>query len=131
MDDMSVDAKMDKAYGGDQLKTVMKFDRFFMYGMDNMGGRNNSAPECKPNATDPCKKESGKSCCAHVVMTEGNGEQMSVYRCMNERVVDMAFNFQIDGMSLAMSCSKSKSSASYITGVIMASIAAIGSMAFF
>jgi len=35
----------------------MKFDKYFLYGIDNMGGSGNGAPECgmsNPNE-DPCK----------------------------------------------------------------------------
>lgn len=119
----------DKKWGGDQLTSIMKFDKYFMYGMDNMGGKGNSAPECKIGAKDPCKKESGKSCCAHVIMTEGNGEQTSFYRCMNEKVVDAQFSVEIDGMKMSMACSESSST--YVTSAIMASLAALASMTVF
>lgn len=91
------------------MTSEMKFDKYFLYGIDNMGGQGNGAPEtCSGGQDDPCKNlvGSGKSCCAHVVMTDrGSGTQQSMYRCMNERIVDMSFSIEIDGMSLAMGCS--------------------------
>lgn len=74
--DITIKEEKGKA-GGDQLTSKMKFDKYFMYGVDNMGGKGNGAPECGPgHKHDACKEltKSDKSCCAHVVMTEGNGE---------------------------------------------------------
>lgn len=123
----------DKKHGGMELTTMMKFDRYFMYGIDNVGGKNNSAPECGPGMKDDVCKEltkSDKSCCTHVVMTDGgNGEQTSFYRCMNERIVDAKFAFEIDGMKMSMACSKSGST--YVASAIVASLAALVSMATF
>jgi len=81
---------------------------------------------------DPCKElvGSSKSCCAHIVMTDrGSGTQQSMYRCMNERIVDMSFSMEIDGMSLAMGCSNSN--AKYLAGAAVASIATIASFTLF
>lgn len=104
----------------------MKFDKYYMYGIDNMGGKGNGAPGCGPGI-DECSKlvNSKESCCAHVLMTdEGNGEQTSMYRCMNQRIVDGAsFSVNINGMQVAMQCSKS--GASYFAKAAAASAAAL------
>ena len=116
------------------MTSEMKFDKYFLYGIDNMGGQGNGAPEtCSGGQDDPCKNlvGSGKSCCAHVVMTDrGSGTQQSMYRCMNERIVDMSFSIEIDGMSLAMGCSD-KSYAKYIASAAVASFATIASLTLF
>lgn len=66
----------------------MKFDKYFMHGIDSLGTTDNSAPDCGPSTadgSDPCMEEFGNSCCTHVVMTdEGQGTQTSFYRCMNQ-----------------------------------------------
>ena len=112
---------------------MMKFDQYYLYGMDNIDGKNNSAPHCGPgHVKDACKKtlNSKKSCCAHVVMTDQNsGDQTSFYRCMNEKIVDISFTMEIDGMKTSMMCSES--SATKVVGAIMASLAALISIAIF
>ena len=59
---------------------------------------------------------------------EGSGKQTSFYRCMNEKVVDMSFSVEIDGMSMAMGCSSGSSSAKYLAGTVLASVATMMTM---
>jgi len=48
--------KKDK-YDNDQLTTEIKFDKYFMYGIDNMGGNSDDMPPCGPGAKmDACQK---------------------------------------------------------------------------
>ena len=105
----------------------MKFDRFFMYGMDNLDSKGNNAPKCGPKYTD-CRRITGgsESCCVHAVLTDtGNGRQQSMYRCMNMKVVDhTGFDISIDGMKVAMSCLDG-SNAVYLASATLASVASI------
>ena len=125
-----------EAMGGTQLTSEAKFDKYFMYGIDNMDSTGNNAPPCGPGfdpMNDPCKAIVGEedTCCTHVVMTDrDSGTQQSFYRCMNEKIVDMSFSVEIDGMSMAMGCSSQSSSAKYIATAAMASIAALASTLF-
>ena len=58
-------------YGGQQLTTEMKFDKYFLYSIDNIGGSSNGAPPCGSDAgIDHCTESShgGETCCTHVIM---------------------------------------------------------------
>lgn len=121
---------MDKAYGGDQVTSQVKFDEYFAYGIDNVGGEGNNAPPCGPGDEQVCQElvyqqgGSHKSCCAHVVMTDGKaGEQMSFYRCMNEQVVDVNMNVQFGDMDVSMWCPASGST--YLGSAILASLVSL------
>lgn len=66
--------------GAQQTTSVTKFDDYFMYGIDQMGGDASSMPQCGPSTTgedDMCRTMYGEeSCCTRVVMTDqGSGEQ--------------------------------------------------------
>lgn len=59
------------------MTTEMKFDNYFMYAIDNMGGQGNGAPPCGPMDGNFCAEYTNgeANCCTHVVMTdEGSGE---------------------------------------------------------
>jgi len=123
-------------HDGMQISSEMKFDKFFLYGMDNIDGKGNSAPGCGPSngGKDACKEITGSenTCCTHVVMTDqGNGKQTSFYRCMNEKILDMSFQVEIDGMMMSMGCSDGYSSAKYIAGSVIASVATLAAMTLF
>ena len=60
-----------------------------------------------------------------------SGEQQSFYRCMNENVMDMSFHVEINGMSMAMGCSGDASSAKYLAGTVVASMATLAAMTLF
>lgn len=109
----------------------MKFDKYFMYGVDSMGGEGNSAPQCGPGMPNGAQCRGGsygqKSCCAHVVMMEGGGRETSFYRCLNQKVVDASFSMEIDGMKMSMGCMDNGST--YVGGAILASLGALFSMA--
>lgn len=100
-DDYSVSIKMED----DTLMTEMKFDEYFMYGIDHMG-EEGATPPCGPDAEyDMCKEKvfSQDTCCSHVVMMDDDGNQKnSFYRCMNQNVVDASFSISIDGMKMSM-----------------------------
>lgn len=51
-DGYNVKIKQGKANGGDKLTSEMKFDNYFMYGVDEMGTKGNSAPSCQPGKMD-------------------------------------------------------------------------------
>jgi len=128
MDGMEIEVTQEKAYGGDQLTSMMKFDEYFMYGIDNLGGDGNNAPPCGPGVESQCME--GKSCCSHVLMTDNySGEQTSFYRCMNMMVVDASITMSIDDMQVSMSCMDSGST--YMASAIMASLAALVSVTIF
>lgn len=95
-DGYDVKINQGKYNGGDKLTSEMKFDKYFMYGIDSMGARGNNAPECGPGMANGAQCRGGsngqKSCCAHVVMNEGDGRETSIYRCMNQQVVDASFS---------------------------------------
>jgi len=83
-DDYEIKVKANEDNGG-SMTTEVKFDRFYMYGMDSMGGKD-QAPVCGTGKNEECEKLTGskKNCCAKVVMTDQEkGEQSSMYRCMN------------------------------------------------
>lgn len=64
-------------FGNDQMTTEMKFDKYFMYGIDNMGGNSQDMPPCGPGVKrDACKRSvnSKETCCAHVA-TVDNGRE--------------------------------------------------------
>lgn len=132
-DGYEISMSQDKKWDGDQLISVMKFDRYFMYGIDNMGATGNGAPDCgsgqkgsgeqKNSCNDLVK--SHNSCCAHVVLHEGSGRQTSFYRCMNQKVVDASFSMEMDGIKMSMQCNQSGASKTYITSAIVASIMAL------
>lgn len=78
----------------------MKFDKYFMYSIDNMGGNTNEMPACGPSAKMyECQKtvNSRETCCAQVVTMADGEEQQAFYRCMNQKVVDASFAIEIDG----------------------------------
>jgi hypothetical protein len=89
-DGYDVRATYGEEHDGMMVSTEMKFDQYFMYSMDNIDAKGNSAPACGPSTQggrDPCKEITGSenTCCTHVVMTDqGSGKQNSFYRCMNE-----------------------------------------------
>lgn len=57
MDGVNIDAKMSEPkFGGDQLTTEMKFDKYMLYGVDNVGGKGNGAPPCGPGDGNECNK---------------------------------------------------------------------------
>ena len=136
---MEVNMDMSNGY---QQETTMKFDNYFMYGMDYVGGEGQHGydmPPCGPDAKyDLCKEKvmSQETCCAHIV---GMGEmfmersgQTSFYRCMNQRVVDASFSFEIDGMKMSMSCTDNSTGSAYFTSsAILAAIIAMISLASF
>jgi hypothetical protein len=110
----------------------MKFDKYMLYGTDNMGGRGNGAPRCGPGDGNACMDLQGsrKACCAHVVMTDGgSGEQMSMYRCINENIMDMSYAMEIDGMMVSMKCSESSSV--YMNATIMSVLLSLITLALF
>jgi len=134
--DYNITGTFDDQYEGTQISSEMKFDKFFLYGMDNIDAKDNSAPGCGPSngGKDPCKDITGSenTCCTHVVMTDqGNGKQTSFYRCMNEKILDMSFQVEIDGMMMAMGCSDGYSTAKYIAGSLIASTATLAAMTLF
>ena len=134
--DYDITGTLEDQHDGMQISSEMKFDKFFLYGMDNIDAKNNSAPGCGPSngGRDPCKDITGSenTCCTHVVMTDqGNGKQTSFYRCMNEKILDMSFQVEIDGMMMAMGCSDGYSSAKYIAGSVIASVATLAAMTLF
>ena len=133
-DGYEMNAKFGEIDNGQALITETKFDQYYMYSMDQMDSDGNSAPNCGPSALqgeDECKQMAGggDSCCTHVVMTDrGSGKQQSFYRCMNQKVVDMSFHVEIDGMSMAMGCAGGASSAKYLAGTAVASMATLAAM---
>lgn len=56
------------------LETEMKFDKYYMYGMDTNEGK---TPECNTGKSEECEKITGSKeyCCAKVVMTDEKGGQ--------------------------------------------------------
>jgi len=131
-----VEVKTDTSDGYKQ-ETTTKFDDYYMYSMDYMGEGKYDGPECGPNAKhDTCKEKVGgdKYCCAQVSMKDSmvmENAGSSFYRCMNEKIVDASFSFEIDGMKMSMHCMDKGSAASYFTGsavlaTIVAMIALIG-----
>ena len=69
MDGMEFEMEQSEAYGGDQLTTEMKFDQYFMNGLDNLNAKGNNAPPCGPGET-ACSDMFEQSCCTHVIMTD-------------------------------------------------------------
>ena len=58
----------------------------------------------------------------------------SFYRCMNKKVVDASFSFEIDGMKMTMSCTGDNkgSAAAYFTGsAILATLVSLITLASF
>lgn len=47
-DDIEVDVTYGEQHDGTMISTMAKFDQYFMYSMDNIDARDNSAPECGP-----------------------------------------------------------------------------------
>lgn len=123
-DGYSVDVTMDNSNGYKQT-TTMKFDNYFMYGIDYMGEPGYEMPPCGPGAeNDLCKEKSNsaETCCARVssdLLVEG---EQSFYRCMNRMLVDASFAIEIDGMKMSMACTgddKKESAATYVTGAAL------------
>jgi hypothetical protein len=114
--------------GGDQITTNVEMDDMKMYGVTNMGGKGNGAPKCGPNDGDSCAKRFGpKSCCAHVLMTDDkNGEQTSMYQCMNQQIVDASFSVSMNNMQINMKCTQ----AMHIVAGFIASAAIMASALF-
>lgn len=115
---------------GYQQETTTKFDDYFMYSMDYMGEGNYNGPECGPDAKhDMCKEKVGgdEYCCTQVSMQDSmimENSGSNFYRCMNQKIVDASFSFEIDGMKMSMKCMGS--AASYFTGsAVLASIVAM------
>lgn len=130
--DVSVQQGKDK-YGNDQITSETKFDQYFMYSIDNMGGNSDEMPPCGPQADyDKCKDLAGSenTCCTQVVMRDEIMEY-SFYRCMNQMVVDASFSVEIDGMKMSMGCTEGSSGAAYFTSAILSSIAALITMSIF
>ena len=51
MDDYDIKVKTSEGKnGGSEMTTEMKFDNYYMYGIDSMGGKGNSAPICGPGS---------------------------------------------------------------------------------
>lgn len=125
-----VEVKTETSDNGYKQETTTKFDNYFMYSMDYMGEAPYDGPECGPHAkTDACKdKVDGEQyCCTHVTMQDSmvmENAGSSFYRCMNQKMVDASFSFEIDGMKMSMQCMGS--AASYLTGsAVLASIVAM------
>ena len=101
--------------GNNIITSEMKFDKYFLFGIDNMGGQANNTPPCGPNIEyDSCKDSvnSDETCCTHITFWDQDKEdQYSFYRCMNQKVVDASFSVEIDGVKMSMSCSGMESSA--------------------
>lgn len=136
-DNYSMELEMDNSNGWKQSYSV-KFDKYFMYGIDYMGEDGYGMPPCGPDAKyDMCKEKvySQETCCTHITMQDSmfmENAKSSFYRCMNVKVVDASFSFEIDGMKMSMSCSgdDKMSAASYLSGVtIIASLVALISSA--
>lgn len=98
-------------------------------------------PPCGPDAEyDMCKEKvmSQETCCTHIVgvsqlVMERTG-QSSFYRCMNQKVVDASFSFEIDGMKMSMSCTdggKGSAAAYFGSSAILATVIAMISFASF
>lgn len=51
-DGYSATVEMGKEGGGDKLTSEMKFDKYFAYGIDQMGTQGGSGPQCGPNSND-------------------------------------------------------------------------------
>lgn len=108
-----------------------------------MGQDGYGMPPCGPDAEyDMCKEKvfSQETCCTHItgvdkMFIESSEKSVSsFYRCMNQKVVDASFSFEIDGMKMSMSCTGDNkgSGASYITGsAILSSIVAMVTLASF
>lgn len=82
-DDYDIKVKATDEDGG-KLTTEMKFDKYYMYGMDTNSAK---TPECNTGTAAECEKITGSKeyCCAKVVMTdEKGGQQSAMYRCMNQ-----------------------------------------------
>lgn len=130
--DAAFTVNQNEEYGGTRISSEVKFDNYFMYGIDQYGGDPNSVPRCGSNVQagqDDCKERFGfDSCCAHVIMTnQGSGQQMSFYRCMSEQMVDLSFSVEIDGMSVAMGCTQPSGAFKMAAnGLFAAVIAVIG-----
>lgn len=122
-------------YGGHQMTTEMKFDQYFLYSIDNFGGKGNNAPPCGPHANnDYCAESSnsGETCCTHVVMWDQNkNAQNSFYRCMNYKMVDVGFSVEIDGMEMSMKCMNHHSGASYLSSITIATFLSLITLAIF
>ena len=59
----------------------------------------NGAPECGPGNEKVCEKYVGpNSCCTHAILTEDNGKQTSVFRCLNQKIVDTNFQVKLGGV---------------------------------
>lgn len=136
-DDIDMKVEFGDAYDGTMISTMTKFDDYFMYSMDNIDSTHSMAEQCGPGleqGRDPCKElvDSGESCCALVVMTDkGSGKQDSFYRCMNQKVMDVSFAVEIDGMSMNMGCSSDTSGAKYLIGSFIASAATLAAVTIF
>ena len=110
---------------------MTKFDNYFMYGIDQMGGDASSMPHCGPATSgqkDTCREMYGEdSCCTRVVMTDqGSGEQQAFYRCMNEQLVDLSFSVEIDGMAIAMGCATPSGAIKMAAGSMIAAATLLG-----
>jgi hypothetical protein len=93
---------------GYKQETVSKFDDYYMYSMDYMGEKGYDGPECGPYAKqDSCKEKvnGDQYCCTHIQMQDSmvmENAESSFYRCMNQKIVDASFSFEIDGMKMSM-----------------------------
>ena len=107
----------------------LKFDKYFMYGIDQMDAQGQITHICGPGAEeDLCKKSvmSQSSCCTQIIsVDQATKQETSFFRCMNKAIVDHSFSFEIDGLKMSMSCTDdSMSSAAYLgTGMLTAALA--------
>merc|ERR1719263_207987 len=85
------------------LKQIMAFDQFYYYAIDHMGAEPGSK-KASCMTSNECTQTNQKFCCANAVITDDNGKENSIYRCINERIADINMNMEIEGMKMAMRC---------------------------
>ena len=85
------------------------FDQYFYYAIDHMG-RSPGALDFECSDSRMCQAMDGQEeyCCARALLeTEANtGNPLSLFRCIDSRVVDMnrEVSYDIEGMEFRMEC---------------------------
>jgi hypothetical protein len=106
------------------MKQIQQFDQYFYYAIDHMGAAPGSK-EASCHVSNECTQTQQKYCCANAVMTDDNGKENSIYRCINEKIADINMSMEMNGMRMAMKCVDK----AFATALSMATATAVGLVA--
>ena len=114
-------------------EAIIKFDKYFLYSVDNYNVKNTSdISQCQLETQ--CNRDTARFnnyCCANAIIRHpGTGQHTSIYRCINQRIADLNWNVRLGDMQISMRCLGVRGAVFIKTAVTALTIGAISIMAF-